>query len=201
MAEKKSYWSTLPGLITGIAAIVTGLAALIPIVLGLTKSPNKHNPSGAPAATQSASPTPSGSSGSSDTGSPSPGDSGAAGSTESPSPTSSGAAALVASPSTEDWGQISVNSSPQERTVTFSNQGSSGITIDSVQITGPQASAFSISRTTCGNGTTVATGSTCEVAITYKPALGSQSASLVVNYHPPRASSTKVPLSGKGSLL
>ena len=82
MADKKSFWSTMPGLITGVAAIVTGLAALIPIILGLSsKSPNKHNGSGAPAATQSASATPSGGFGSGDTGTPNPGDTSGAGST------------------------------------------------------------------------------------------------------------------------
>jgi len=201
MAEKKSFWSTMPGLITGIAAIVTGLAALIPIMLNLTsKSPNKHSGSTTPAATQSGSPTPSGGFGSGDTGSPSPGDT--SGSTESPSASASGSGALAATPSKADWGRVGVNSSPQQRTVTFGNQGSDPVTIDGdVTISGPQASAFSITSTTCGKGTTIAPASNCQVVITYTPALGTQTATLSVPYQPPRGSSTKVPLTATGTLL
>jgi hypothetical protein len=201
MAEKKSFWSTMPGLITGIAAIVTGLAALIPIILGISsKSPNKH--SGAPAATQSASATPSGGSGSGDTGTPTPGDTSGAGSTESPSPGSSGSGALAATPSKADWGRVGTGSSPQQRTVTFNNQGSDPVTIDGdVTVSGPNASAFSITSTTCGKGTTITPGSNCQVVVTYTPALGSQTATLSVPYRPPPGSSTKVALTATGTLL
>jgi hypothetical protein len=196
--EKKSFWSSMPGLITGIAAILTGLAALVPIILNVTgKGSTKHTGSSTPGVAQSASPG--ASAGSGGTFSPSPEDTSGSGSTESPG--SSAGSALAAAQSTQDWGQLSVNSSPQQRTVTFTNQGSSGITIDNVQITGSQASSFGISSTNCGSGTALDPGASCDVAVTYKPALGSQSASLVVTSHPPHGASTKVALTGKGTLL
>ena len=197
MAErKKSFWDTVPGLITGIAAIVTGLAALIPIALKVT-SHSSHAGS-TPAATQSASPGASASTGSSPGAGESPGAGafGGPGSTESPSGASG---SLTANPTKADWGRVGLGSSPQQRTVTFTNSGSDPVTISGdVTIAGPNANAFSITSTSCANGSAIAPGSSCQVVITYTPQGGIQTATLAI---PSQGSSLKVPLSATGSLL
>ena len=69
----------------------------------------------------------------------------------------------------------------KDATVTISNPGSTDVTIDKVEITGANASAFSITSTTCGNGSAVSPNQSCQVVVHYTPpALGSASAALVV---------------------
>jgi hypothetical protein len=51
MTEKKNFWQTVPGVITGLATILTAALGLIPILTGGDENPQ-------PQSTQSASPTP-----------------------------------------------------------------------------------------------------------------------------------------------
>src|SRR5438132_13239664 len=87
MAEgKKSFWMTVPGLISGIAATVTGLGVLIPILLGVggkhtNKNTASQNSSPGVTSTSTAGGSTGGTSGPGST--PLPTDS-ASGSTESP---------------------------------------------------------------------------------------------------------------------
>jgi hypothetical protein len=105
MAEKKSFWSTIPGLITGIAAVVTGLVALVPLALRATQHGTANLPSSSSALPPTASP---GSAGVSDTASPlvssAPGDNG--------SPTPSGSPASGASASAAAGGPASLTATP-----------------------------------------------------------------------------------------
>ena len=48
-AEKRNFWTTVPGIISGVAAIVTGLGVLIPLLLGAaSKHPSKSSASQSP---------------------------------------------------------------------------------------------------------------------------------------------------------
>jgi hypothetical protein len=209
MAEnKRNFWTTMPGIISGVAAIVTGLGVLIPLLLGAAgKHPNKNSASQnpTPGVTSTAgSGSPTSTAGTTDNGSPLPSDS------SSPLPTSSsdsssspsGAAGIIASPSSVTFGSSQVGKATSDTTVSINNPGSAPVTIDKVEITGSNASAFTVTSTTCGNGATVASKESCTVAVRFTPpALGSASANLVVHYHPPQHSFTTIQLSGSGSIL
>ncbi len=174
MADKKAFWTTVPGIISGVAAIITGLAVLIPIVLGVG---GKHRSSNAPSG-----PPPGGS----------PSASGSA---------SGGPAVLATDPSSVSFGGVVVGKSAQDVTVTVTSSGGDA-TIDTVEITGAAQGAFTIAGTTCGNGSTIAAQSSCQVTLRFTPsALGAASASLEIHYHPPDSSFTTVSLSGNGTLL
>jgi hypothetical protein len=193
MPEKKPFWETAPGLITGIAAIVTGLAALIPILLRVTRHEAPKNNSAAVASpSPTATPT-------STAGSGGPTDTFGGDVVPLPEGASPGTAGLVASPASADFGRITVSSSPQERTVIVSNQGVSPVTIDKVQITGDNA--FSITGTSCG-GSTLAPQGSCQVTVRFTPVLGVRSASIVLSSRqPPSAGPTTVPVTGTGAIL
>ncbi len=193
MAEKrKSFWTTVPGIISGVAAIVTGLGVLIPLLLGVggkhtNKNTASQNSSPGVTSTSTAGGSTGGTSGPGST--PLPTDS-ASGSTSSP-------LGITADPSS-----VNVTGKAADATVTISNPGGTDVTIDKVEITGANASAFSITSTTCGNGSTASPNQSCQVVVHYTPpALGSASAALVVHYEPPQSSFLTIQLKGSGGLL
>jgi hypothetical protein len=199
--NKRNFWTTVPGIISGVAAIVTGLGVLIPLLLGAAaKHPNKNSasqspPPGVTSTAGSESPT----STAGGTGSPLPSDSSSPFPTSSSSDSSSnpgGAGGLTANPSSMNY------KSTSDMTVTIANPGSAPVTIDSVVITGANASAYTISSTTCGDGSSVDPKGSCQATVHFTaPALGSASAALEVHYHPPQSSFTTIPLKGGGGLF
>jgi len=192
--DKKPFWTSLPGIISGIAATITGLAVLIPLLLGAAgKHPNKNTASqnSSPGVTSTS--TPGGSPGGS--ASPLPNDGSTP--TDSSSSSTSSPLGITANPST-----VNLSGKAGDATVTITNPGATDVTIDKVELTGANASAFSVTSTTCGNGSTVSPNQTCQVVVHYTPpALGSASASLVVHYEPPQSSFLTVQLKGSGGLL
>lgn len=207
MADKKSFWSSVPGLVTGLAAIITGLVALISVFTKINGSHNTSN-NGAPsppAATSSPTPTPTGVTTTStptmtDTASPSPGASPGV----TTSPASPGApAALTASPASGlDFGSVGIGQTSPVRTVTITNAGGSPAVIQSVNPDGTNSSWFSIATSTCGNGAALQPQQTCQVGIQVKPSsVGSGTATLDVAYQGDNAQPLSVPLSVTGSIL
>lgn len=197
MAEKRSFWSTMPGMVTAIASIVTGMAVLIPLMLGIShnKKPSDTNSStaiGGVTSTASPSVTPTSTDAVTGTAAPdaTPG--------ESLSP---GAGALVANPAHLDFGRVSVSSAPGDKDVTLRNTGSSPLTVDDVALSGPNANVFAISSTSCGSGSAIPAGGSCQVGLRYAPTLGSQTAALVVKYHPPQGASAIINLTASAALL
>lgn len=193
--DRKPFWTTLPGIISGIAATITGLAVLIPLLLGVAgKHPNKN------AASQNSSPGVTSTAG---TGATNPSAGGGTGATGNPSPTDN-ASGSTSSPLgiTADPSSVNLSGKAADATVTITNPGATDVTIDKVEISGANASAFSITSTTCGNGSTVSPNQSCQVVLHYTPpALGSASAALVVHYEPPQSSFLTVQLKGSGGLL
>lgn len=212
--DRKPFWTSLPGIISGIAATVTGLAVLIPLLLG---AGSKHtpqsntaaqSPSPSPSATATASPSVSDTStagaGATDTTSPSPTDTSSPPTGASPGAFLSpgGTAQLTVTPSSLGFGTIQQGRSTPDQSVTISDPGTAPVTIDSVELTGADAGAFTITSSTCGGGATVSPGSTCQMSVRFTPnGLRAESASLVVHYHPPASSFTTIALTGTGSLL
>jgi hypothetical protein len=205
MAEnKRNFWTTVPGIISGVAAIVTGLGVLIPLLLGVgSKHTNKNTASqnatpGVSSSTGSDSPTSTTGGGTADSGSPSPTDS--LGSSPSGGG-ATGASGITADPSSQSFGSVRANGGTSDQAVTINNPGSAPVTIEHVAIT-PSNAAFSITSTTCGDGTTMAPQSSCQIKLRFAPtSVGSASASLEVHYHPPQSAFTSISLSGTGSLL
>lgn len=188
---RKSFWTTVPGIISGIAAIVTGLGVLIPLLLGVggKHAHNSASQGPSPSVTSSTSTTPTAGGGTGDTANPQTTDS-SSGSNASP-------LGITADPSS-----VNVSGKASDATVTITNPGATDVTIDKVEINGSNASAFSVSSTTCGNGSTLSPKQSCQVVVHYTPpALGSATAALVVHYEPPQSSFTTIPLKGSGGLL
>ena len=189
---KKNFWTTVPGIISGIAATITGLAVLIPLLLGVGgKHTNKN------AASQNSSPgvTSTSTAGGSTGGTSGPG--------STPPPTDS-ASGSTSSPLgvTADPSSVNVTGKAADATVTISNPGSTDVTIDKVEINGSNAAAFSVTSTTCGDGSTLSPKQSCQVALHFTPpGLGSASGALVVHYEPPQSSFVTIPLKGSGGLL
>jgi hypothetical protein len=212
MAERKrNFWTTVPGVISGVAAIVTGLGVLIPLLLGAAgKHPSKNSASQSPtpgvtSTTGSESPTSTAGGGTTGSGSPSPtdslGSSPSGGTSSSPTAAATGATGITADPPSLSFGTVRVNGGTSDQAVTINNPGSVQVTIQHVAIT-PSNAAFSITSTTCGDGTMVAPGSSCQIKLHFAPtALGAASASLEVHYHPPQSAFTSISLSGTGSLV
>jgi hypothetical protein len=197
--EKRNFWTTVPGIISGVAAIVTGLAVLIPLLLGAAgKHPNKNSAlqSPTPGVTSTAgSESPTSTAGGS--GSPLPSDSSSSPATTSPGSgqSSSGAVGLTANPASLNFKGTS------DQSVTISNPGSTSVTIDKVVITGSNTAAFTITSTTCGERSTVDPSQSCQVTLHFTtPGLGSSTAALEIHYHPPESSFTTIQLKGGGLL-
>jgi hypothetical protein len=205
--NKRNFWTTVPGIISGVAAIVTGLGVLIPLLLGAaSKHPNKNSasqspPPGVTSTAGSESPT----STAGGTGSPSPADSlgssPGGGTSNSPTAGATGATGITADPPSQSFGNVRVNGGTSDQAVTINNPGSVPVTIEHVAIT-PSNAAFSITSTTCGDGAIVAPQSSCQIKLRFAPTtVGSASASLEVHYHPPQSAFTSISLTGTGSLL
>jgi hypothetical protein len=208
MPEPKSFWNTLPGIIAGVAAIVSGLGVLIPVLVHLSHSA-AHHPTGARAAATST-PSPGGSSIPEGAGS-SPGSTGGAGSpTDTGVPASPGymdpgtgsTGGLTATPSTLDFGQAALGSSSSIATTTVTNAGSGSATIAGIELKGPQAGQFSIASSTCGSGAVLAPGGSCQVGVRFNAsAVGSAAASLVITLERTQSSIVMIPINGTVGLL
>lgn len=199
MSERRSFWSTFPGVIAGLAAIVSGLGVLIPVLLHMSRTAVVHHRSGTGGAaastpTPGGSPTPGGAGGS-------PTETGVPGGPGSMNPGTGPAGGLTATPSTLDFGQAALGSSSSVVTVTITNAGSGAVTIGGIELNGAQASEFSIASSTCGTGAVLAPGGSCQVGVRLDAStVGSPTASLVVNVQQPSGSVT-VPVSGTVGLL
>jgi hypothetical protein len=197
MAEnKKSFWTTLPGIISGIAAIVTALGVLIPLALGVGRhSPSSSSQQPSPGASSSAGTT--STAGNGGTASPLP-----SGDSAFPGQSQGSASGITADPPSVGFGSIQQGKSTPDKMVTITNPGGVAVTIDKVEVTGANASAFGITSTTCGEGAIVAPQGSCTISLHFTPnQIGSGSASLVVHYEPPASSFSTIQLSGSGSLL
>jgi hypothetical protein len=99
-------------------------------------------------------------------------------------------------PMSTNLGSVRVGSTSNPKIVKIKNTGISDLTINSITITGTNASEFS-QTSDC---TTVPKGSSCAIAVTLSPAvIGSKSAIMGISSNDPTKSSVNVKLTAKGT--
>lgn len=181
MTEKKNFWQTAPGVITGLATILTAALGLIPIVTGGDDNPQ-------PQSTQSASPTP--------TASPTSGSSGGSGNSNS----DKAAPKAIVAPKSLDFGEIGSGKTARE-TVTVANSGNEYLVIDGASIDG-RNDVFSVEAEEClGEETGIAPDDDCEVTVSFNPSSPGAFAGFLEIEHSGKDSPTRVALNGEGQLL
>ena len=172
--RSKSFWSTIPGLITGLAGILTALVGLGTLLIqigviggdGDDSTTTKTRP-GATATTRPGS---------------SLGDDGEG------SDTATGPPQFTVAPD-----ELKLTANDKTENVTVSNTGQTAFTL-STELTGTDEDQFTVSKGTCGSQ--VPRGGSCVMTVSFKGAVAAK-ANLVVTA--PGASSQEVNL--EGSLL
>src|SRR5712691_8507581 len=115
MTEKKDFWGRVPGMVTGIASIVTGLAVRPPVLIDINHGKKEADRSASPAnptATSTLTPSPSTSGSDTSTATPDSGlatDSATPGPGESGSPGATPGPSLAAAPPTVDFGHVTLS--------------------------------------------------------------------------------------------
>lgn len=182
MTDKKNFWQTAPGVITGLATILTAALGLIPIVTGGDDNPQ-------PQPTQSASPTP--------TSSPTSG-----GSSSGSGNANSGNVApkAVVAPKSLDFGDIG-SGKTSNLTVTVANSGNEYLVVDGASIEG-RNDVFSVQAQEClGEETGIAPDDECEVTVSFNPTSPGAFAGFLEIEHSGKDSPSRVALNGEGLLL
>ncbi len=162
--SKKSFWSSIPGFVTGLAGLLTGIVGIVTVLIQLDVigggSDDSSNPADRdePAATATDTTRRSTRSGG---GAAQPGQS---------------APQFTVTPTALNFGAL-LN---EAKNVTVRNTGSSSLTVDEVSLGGQAASQFAINAQDCTGDDVPANGS-CIIRVTYEPsARGEHSATLRV---------------------
>ena len=102
---------------------------------------------------------------------------------------------ISVAPNSVNLGNISVGNTSASKTVTITNRGTSDLSIDSITITGTNASEFS----QISDCTTIPAGLSCSITVTFTPAApyGKKSAAISIVSNDPRKSTVNVKLSGQ----
>lgn len=178
MTEKKSFWSTIPGVIAGIATILTAGVALISLI-----ATNGDDPQ--PQATETASPS----------ATSAPGSSGGSG-----SGSGGNAPRAVIAPRSIDFGDLGSGRSARQ-TVTVTNSGSEYLVVEDAAVDSP-AGAFSMDAEDClAEQTGIAPDDECEIEVTFSPRSVGSFAGFLVIEHSAAGSPERIALIGQGQLL
>jgi hypothetical protein len=176
MTEKKNFWATLPGILTGTATVITAGLGLMSALDSSGTTGNREQ-----ATTTMASPSP------------------------SVSTTLAGETLFDDFPEADvvpqslDFSDIGAGRS-ESKSVTVVNSGESELIIDAVQVTGGGAGSFKVAQDSCASNT-LAPGARCEITIAFSPdSVGSFTAKLELQ-HNAQDTPSEVPLSGEGVLL
>lgn len=158
--SKKSFWSTIPGLVTGLAGLLTGIVGLITVLIQLGVVGGGHNSNGKTvAASNGAVSTLPG------TSATTVGDYGYGAGAGSGANTTVAAGTFTVLPATIDF----LPTDAKDKDVTVKNTSDTAkITVDQPTITGTDAAQFSASYDTCTSAPLPAGGS-CTLKITFKP--------------------------------
>lgn len=180
MTEKQNFWQTFPGVIAGIATILTAVVGIMSVVgRGGDDAPESASPTAT--ATTTSSPT----SGSSSSGSGSSG---------------SVAPKLVVAPKSLDFGQLGSGKTANQ-TVTVANSGNEYLVVDGAAIDG-RDDVFSADASEClGDSTGIAPDDECEITVSFTPGSPGTFAGFLEIEHSGNDSPTRVSLSGEGRLL
>lgn len=176
MTEKKSFWSTIPGVIAGIATILTAGVALISLIASNGDDPQ-------PQATETASPSATSAAGSF-------GGSGSGGN----------APRAVIAPKSIDFGDLGSGRTASQ-TVTVTNSGSEYLVVEDAAVDSP-AGAFSMDAEDClAEQTGIAPDDECEIEVTFTPGSAGSFAGFLVIEHSAAGSPERIALNGQGQLL
>ena len=108
---------------------------------------------------------------------------------------------ISVSPISHDFGIVNVESQSPPHSFTVSNNGTTDVVIDSITLTGSDASEFSITNNTC-SGQTLVSGETSTVDIVFSPTSeGAKSANLSIQSNDVDNPAVNVLLSGVGSAI
>ena len=179
MSEKKSFWATLPGIITGTATVISA-------ALGLWAAlSNGGATSNTPQPIQTASPSPSSAATSS--------------SSLSPEVLTDELPEADVVPQSVDFGDLGLGRSGS-KSITVVNSGEADLEIYEVSLTGEGADRFKVGSDTCASES-IAPGSRCEITLEFSPSTVASFLATLQLEHNAQDTPTKVPLSGKGILL
>jgi hypothetical protein len=147
--NKRSFWASVPGLVTGLAGLLTGVVGLITLLVQLNVIGGDKSKTVATTATTVA-------------GSPTtiPGGGGTTVTTVEP-------ATFALSPPALDFPP----SDPQDKFVTVKNTGKTVLTVSLPTVDGESPKAFLPGLGTCGNGP-LAVGLSCTIKVTFTPPAG-----------------------------
>ena len=173
--RSKSFWSTIPGLITGLAGVLTGIVGLATLLIQIGVIGGDDGDSNTPTRPGATATPRSGGGGQSD------------GSDDSGAVT--GPPKFTVAPD-----ELRLSGGDKSGNVTVSNTGQTGFTV-STELTGTGKDQFTLSKGTCG--TQVPEGGSCVMTISFKGTLAAK-AELVLTA-PGASSSQEVQL--EGSLL
>lgn len=176
MSEKPSFWQTLPGVIAGIATILTAVVAILTVLPG-NDSDSEPGDAESPSPTATATSRPAGGTG--------------GGGDVTP--------VAVVAPKSLDFGRLGA-SRTAEQSVTLANTGTEYLVVEEAEISG-RTEVFSVDAGSCLEATGIEPGSDCEITVTFTPGSpGSYAGSLDIEHSGP-TSPTRVPLNGEGVLL
>ena len=179
MSEKKSFWATLPGMLTGTATVITAALGLWATLANTGVTGNA--PQATPSQTASPSPSPS----------VSP--------FQSPEVLFDEFPEANVVPDSVDFEDLGLGRSAS-KSITVVNSGESDLEIYEVAVTGDGADRFKVAQDTCASES-ISPGSRCQITFEFSPsAVGTFLATLQLD-HNAQDTPTKVPLSGKGILL
>ncbi|MDQ6910680.1 MAG: hypothetical protein M3Z84_07870 [Actinomycetota bacterium] len=152
--EKRSFWSSAPGIITGVAGLLSAMAALVGLLVTFGviggKDSNTKATSGGTAAQAPNQPN------------------GSTGTTTAVTPTFS------VSPK-----DVKLNLVAREGKVTVSNTGESPLSVRSPVVSGSGAAQFAVKDLSC-TGTEIGLGDTCQMAVTFTPGTTESDAKLTI---------------------
>lgn len=190
--EKPSFWQSAPGTVAAVAAMVTALAGIVPVVMALRGGDD--NPAG------TASPTPTATATENPESSRSPGESERGSGPEPGAPGNGAASPVIASPKSVDFGRVAAALSSPTQSLQLVNTGQEAVTITRIRIVGPAASSFSVSNASCQEDEELAPDAPCDLEIRFAPSgSGDQQATLVVERTP--GDPIEVPISATVGLL
>lgn len=182
MSEKKSFWSTIPGVITGVATVLTAVLSLIPLMNNI-RGGDDATPE--PTDSASASPTATSTSRANSRGS-------SGGSRDS-------APRAVVTPKNVDFGRLGIGRT-QTETVTIANTGTEYLVIEEATITG-RTEVFSTEAESCLEPTGIAPESECMLTVTFAPTAAGSFAGFLDIEHSADGSPERVALNGEAALL
>lgn len=181
MADKKSFWQTLPGVVTGIATILTAMLGLLSFFVG-------GEDDAEPRATSS--PTPTATATSSPTGT----------SSRSSRPSEVSAPVAVVAPKAVEFGNAGLGK-PIEQTVTIANSGTEYLVVEGAEITG-RKDVFAVGDDEeCLVETGIAPRSECRLTVVFTPTSAGSYAGFLEIEHSAEDSPSRVALNGEGVLL